>query len=91
MNVLKKIIYNCHKATYLIEKQQITPITMREKMELKIHLSGCVICRIFQQQSILINQMVREQFYASQHTDLKLDDKFKQELQLRIEKELNKN
>lgn len=91
MNVLKKIIYNCHKATYLIEKQQLTPITLREKMELKIHLSGCVICRIFQQQSILINQMVKDHFYASQHKEIKLDSEFKEKLQQRIEKELNKN
>lgn len=87
MNALKKIIYNCKKATFLIEKQQISNITLREKLELKIHLAGCVVCQIFQQQSILINQMVRNHL----HKEIKLDEGFKKELQDRIEDELNKN
>ncbi|GAA3936592.1 hypothetical protein GO495_13840 [Chitinophaga oryziterrae] len=85
MNRLKKIVYNCHKATFLIEKKQIGTITLREKIELKIHLAGCVICRIFQQQSILINRTVKELF---QHRQMKLEDDFKKQLQQRIDEEL---
>lgn len=90
MNGLKKIVYNCRKATFLIEKKQITPLNMRESLELKIHLAGCSICRIFQQQSILINKMVHQLFTASKHQELKLDDDFKKKLQERIDKEINK-
>lgn len=85
MNRLKKIVYNCHKATFLIEKKQTGTITLREKIELKIHLAGCVICRIFQQQSILINRTVKELF---QHRQMKLEDDFKEQLQRRIDEEL---
>lgn len=88
MNRLKKIAYNCKKATFLIEKKQIGTITLREKIELKIHLSGCVICRIFQQQSILINQTVKNLFQLPQYKTMKLEDDFKKELQQRIDKEL---
>jgi hypothetical protein len=88
MNELKKIVYNCRKATFLIEKQQIGRITLREKLELKIHLVGCSICKTFQQQSIVINQMVRNFFHSANQTERKLDDKFKEDLQKSIDDKL---
>lgn len=87
----RKIAYNCKKATFLIEKQQIGKITAREKLELKIHLTGCSICVTFMQQSAVINQMVRNLFHSSIHTEVKLDEVFKKELQKRIEDRLDKN
>lgn len=91
MNSLKGIIYNCRQATFLIEKKQIKKLTFRENVELRIHLMGCSVCRIFQKQSILINRMVKNLIHDSQNKDRKLDDDFKQNLQDKIEDELNKN
>jgi hypothetical protein len=85
---LLKIAFNCRKATYLIEKKQLTEITMREKIELKIHLAGCSICKTFEKQSLVINQMVRNLFNANV-VDAKLDDEFKKELKEQIESRLN--
>ncbi|MDM8172834.1 MULTISPECIES: hypothetical protein [unclassified Olivibacter] len=87
---LKKIAYNCRKATFLIEKQQIGKITLREKMELKIHLTGCSICVTFMQQSAVINQMARKLF-TSDYKELKLDEGFKEQLQKRINNQLDEN
>ena len=91
MNEIKKIAYNCRKATFLIEKKQIVVLTLREKLELKIHLAGCSVCRMYQQQSIMINQMVKDLFHHSQPREIKLDETFKTELQERIEEKLNEN
>jgi hypothetical protein len=90
MNRFKRVQYNCNKATFLIEKQQIGTITLREKIELNIHLAGCKICRIFKQQSILINRTVKELIKLPQYKAMQLGDDFKQQLQQRIEKELSK-
>jgi len=90
MGPIKKIAYNCRKATFLIEKQQISSITLREKIELKIHLAGCSICKIFQTQSILINKMVGKHL-ADQHKDLILDNDFKDQMQQKINEKLHKN
>jgi hypothetical protein len=90
MNELKKIAYNCRKATYLIEKKQTASINLREKIELKIHLAGCSVCRIFEQQSLVINQLVKDLINPAKTTEIKLDDEFKQELQEKIEEELKK-
>ena len=86
---LSKIAYNCKQATFLIEKKQIGSITLLEKMKLKLHLAGCSVCRIFEKQSITINRMVKELFNVSNHTERKLDDRFKKDMQERIERELN--
>jgi len=87
---LKKIAYDCSKATFLIEKEQIGKITLREKIELKLHLAGCSICRIFMVQSRLINQMARKVF-SSYGKDLKLDENFKKQLQRQIDHHADKN
>jgi hypothetical protein len=89
VNQIKKIQYNCRKATFLIEKKQLGNITLREKLELKIHLAGCSVCRIFEEQSIAINRMIRELFNAPEQKGISLDEEFKNDLQERIEKEMN--
>jgi hypothetical protein len=91
MSQLKKIQYNCKKATFLIEKKMLSRITFREQIELRIHLLGCSVCRIYGKQSSIINDMVHQLFRSSMPGEVKLDDSFKKELQERIEIELNKN
>lgn len=91
MGAIKKIRYNCHKATLLIEKKLIDKITFREEIELRIHLVGCSVCRIFGKQSRMINKMVQQLFHSANNNNLHLDDNFKKELQERIEEELDKN
>ncbi|WP_232324588.1 hypothetical protein [Pedobacter cryoconitis] len=85
------MIYNCRKATFLIEKKQLTVLTLREKIELRIHLSGCSFCRLFQKQSIGINKMVYELFHQAVNREIRLDDDYKKKLQERIEEQLDKN
>jgi len=91
MGPLKKIIYNCKKATFLIDKKLVGKISFREHIELHIHLIGCGVCKLYNKQSKKINEMVRQFFKSAMNQEIKLDDNFKQELQQRIEKELNKN
>lgn len=85
----KKIAYNCRKATFLIEKQQLSTITTKEKIELKIHLAGCSICRTFMQQSMVINKMVHELFHSQKRLDVQLNDKVKEEMQKAINKHID--
>jgi hypothetical protein len=82
-----KIAYNCRKATYLIEKKQLSEISVREKIELKIHLAGCSVCKTFEKQSLLINHMIKNLFIINE-ADAKLDESFKTELRERIKNKL---
>jgi len=87
MNALKKIQYNCNKATFLIEKRMLDKITLREKVELYIHLAGCLPCRLFAEQSHNINLMVKQLF---QKPAAKLGDDEKQQMHNLIEQEIDK-
>jgi len=86
----ERIAYNCRKATLLIEKKQEIELSAREKMELQIHLAGCYICRVYEQQSVLINGMMR-QLFKTQKDEVKLDDAFKEQLKQKIAAKLDKN
>jgi len=88
---LEKIAYNCRKATFLIEKKQEEELTAREKMELKLHLAGCYICRVYEQQSMLINDLVKNLFNGDKPTGIKLDDDYKAQLQKKITEKIKKN
>lgn len=86
---IRKIAYNCRKATYLIEKKQSEEITLREKLELKIHMAGCSVCRVFEKQSEMINHMVKNLFHTEQAENRLLDEEFKKNLQEQIEKRID--
>ncbi|HVU54525.1 MAG TPA: hypothetical protein VHD83_05690 [Puia sp.] len=86
MGPIKKIQYNCRHATYLIEKRQEKPLTVKERVHLYIHLMGCSVCRLFEKQSRAINRGLQSLFQRShEHT---LDEKAKQEMQEKINERL---
>lgn len=87
MNKLTKIAYNCRKATLLIEKQQLARLSIKETFELNFHLTGCSVCRIFQQQSVTINKMIKGLF-DTKNIRTSLDSDFKKSLQDRINSRL---
>ena len=89
MDKFQKIAYNCRKATFLIEKQQMVRLSMGERVELKIHLTGCSVCRLFQLQSITINRMIEDLFRAKGDLRL-LENGFKKSLQAQINNRLLK-
>lgn len=88
MNALKKITYNCRRATFLIEKKSLTTISIKEQFELKLHLAGCSVCKVFQQQSLFIDRMVKGHFFTKGVDLPNLGSNFKQSLEKRIEAEL---
>ncbi|TSD65059.1 hypothetical protein FFF34_012015 [Inquilinus sp. KBS0705] len=87
MSELKKIIYNCKQATFLIEKRMLGRITFRERIELHIHLLGCNVCKLYGRQSQKINQMIKHLIVAAQPT---LNADFKADLQRKITERLKK-
>jgi len=89
MSTENKIAYNCRKATFLIEKQKLSGISIKQQYELKFHLAGCSVCQLFQQQSLLIDRMVKKHFFSDNKDLPKLDKKFKESLEKRIDSELN--
>ncbi len=90
MSRQNKMPYNCREATFLIEKQIISSISIKQQHKLKSHLEACFVCEIFQQQSLLINEMFKNHFFTEDAQLPELDKNFKQTLEKRIESELNR-
>lgn len=88
MGKIKKIQNDCHRATYLIEKGQQTPLSIGERIELVIHLAGCGICRLYKRQSRWISQALRGLFHASAGHGASLDEDVKREMQEKINERL---
>lgn len=87
----KKTVYtNCEKATFLIEKQQVSKLSFIEILFLKIHLAACSVCRIYKRQSVIINQLAHKLFHTSAYPQSKLDDESKKEMQHRIDEKLGR-
>jgi hypothetical protein len=84
MPTLKDIAYNCRQATYLIEKKQFGSISLKEHLQLRYHLTGCSVCRIYQKQSIYISQVLQNNYARFTHSQLALGNEFKAALQERI-------
>ncbi len=90
MDVIKKIQNDCRRATYLIEKRQLTTLSFKERMALTIHLAGCSICRTFQQQSRVINRIMHSFHHSTTEPPHHLDEEYKRQMQERINKKMKK-
>lgn len=86
MREKRTIATNCEKATFMIEKKILGAISSAENLELKIHLASCEPCRIFQMQSKMIDKVAGNIFIKVLQKELQLDEKYKKELQQRIDK-----
>lgn len=60
----------------LIQNKNLTRISIKEQLELKFHMAGCSVCRLFEQQSLLINKIVKKHFFIDKSTTV-LDENFK--------------
>lgn len=91
MNALKAIVYNCRKATFLADKKMNGQISFKESIELRIHLVRCDVCKLYIKQSGKINAMIKDLLQNPETANMRLDDGFKEQLQVQIDTRLNKN
>lgn len=79
------IMLSCEDATYLITKSEMTKVGCVKRMQLKMHLAGCELCRRFKIQSDFIDQNL------DNLESLKLNNQnFKKELPEEKKEELQK-
>ncbi|MEX2591996.1 MAG: hypothetical protein WD426_04425 [Anditalea sp.] len=84
---MDKISLSCKKATSLIEKKNLFPLTGKEKMQLWMHNSMCGACRAYQKQSKTLDKMV-SLWYSTRSKDKnndQLSDQVKEALLNKIE------
>lgn len=62
--LMNTLVLSCKEATELVEKREVTALTSRQRLQLKIHLWICSACRSYAKQSHLMNKML-ERFVTS--------------------------
>lgn len=58
MRLMDKISLSCKKATSLIEKKNLFPLTGKEKLQLWMHTSMCGAFKAYQKQSKTLDKIV---------------------------------
>jgi len=77
-HIMHKLLLSCKRAGELIEKQSLFQLRWNEQLQLRMHVRICKFCAIYQQQSILLDHLIRHQMMET--GDLKLVLPVKNEL-----------
>ncbi|NCP90107.1 MAG: hypothetical protein GW827_07645 [Flavobacteriales bacterium] len=56
--IMYKMVNSCKKTTELIDKQTLTSLSIKERLQLYIHKSMCKTCTAYEQQSKFIDNAV---------------------------------
>lgn len=65
-NILNTLLLSCEKATQLIDRQALQPLSWQETVQLRMHLATCKGCKAYQKQSLLIDKMLSVHFGQTQ-------------------------
>jgi hypothetical protein len=82
--VMKKImnmmVNSCKKTTELIDKQQLTTLSAKEKLQLQMHKSMCTTCSSYEKQSKLIDSVISKWFSNTPNTTEKISEERKKKI-----------
>lgn len=84
MEWYKKIANNCRKATFFMEKKKFSAISPLQQIELRIHLFGCSVCRLYDRQSWILDGLLRQYEPGNVPQDQRLSDEFKKALEVKL-------
>jgi predicted anti-sigma-YlaC factor YlaD len=62
MNLMNKMMLSCVKATELMELKEVVPLSIKKKIQLRMHVAMCSGCRNYMKQTKLINQLLNKIF-----------------------------
>jgi hypothetical protein len=85
--IMNLLVNSCKKTTELIDKQAITPLSIKEKMQLQMHKSMCATCNEYEHQSKFIDKIIANLF-SQGNTNVKV--KLPEERKTKIIEAINK-
>ncbi len=84
MNIL---MLSCKKATELIEKRTVVGLSLKEKIQLKMHTRMCNACRTYEGQSKTIDNALEEFTKAKKEDRMNLSEEAKSRILNKLNKE----
>lgn len=85
MNLLNRFLFlSCKEATEAVEKQNVTGLSILEKVRLQKHLAVCHACNMYASFSIkadiIIKELVKLESTSNQHRTTSLEEKVLQKI-----------
>lgn len=78
--IMNMMVNSCKKTSELIDKQQLTKLTAKEKMQLQVHKSMCKTCSAYEHQSKVIDNIINKWFNGKSKTNVKLPEERKNKI-----------
>lgn len=66
---MTKFFLSCKKATELVERKHDNHLSLKDELQLKLHLIMCKTCNAYQKHSVLINQVLKKYFNVNNSYD----------------------
>ncbi|WPR71423.1 hypothetical protein SLW70_16025 [Flavobacterium sp. NG2] len=63
---MQMLVKSCKITTELIDKQQLTPLSVKEKLQLQTHKAMCKTCNAYEKQSKIIDSLINRWFRFSE-------------------------
>ena len=60
--LMQMLIKSCKITTELIDKQQLTPLSIKEKLQLQTHKAMCKTCNAYEKQSKIMDNLINRWF-----------------------------
>lgn len=81
------ILLSCKRATELIEKQHVEPLTSKESMQLQIHSAMCSACKSYKKQSAVLDETIAKMVKPESESNEVLSSKTKETIIKKINEE----
>jgi len=66
---------SCQKASYIIEKREVSKLSLWEKFSLKFHLMICALCRKYESDSKILAKILKALHKHEGHAHLSASEK----------------
>lgn len=84
MSTMHYITLSCKKATELVEKKQVSKLSLIENIQLKLHLNMCKTCKKYEAKSVFIESILEKM--QQNKPNLELDNNIKAQILNKLEK-----
>ncbi len=84
MNLVRKMMISCRKATELIEKRSLFGLTVFEKVNLVLHTSMCDACTLYEKQSKTIDKMLHTKLGSEKDVAVEENQELKDKIKAKL-------
>ncbi len=68
--LMKLIMLSCKNASELIAKKSVVNLSLKETIQLHIHTSMCDVCKIYQKQSKIVDELLFKYIHTADETSV---------------------